>query len=223
MSRIEAVVFDFDGLILDTEYAEYVATAEAFERYGARLDEDEYAAIIGSSWNALDALLERATMPVPPRDELRTAFHARTREIHRTLEVLPGVTTWLADANQRGLPLAIASTSSEHWVTDHLARLGLLDAFSVLACCGGGEVYPAKPAPDCYIAACDALGIAPGNALAVEDSANGVRAAKAAGLWCVAVPNPLTRRLDLGAADVQLASLADATLVEVIDRVLERG
>ena len=80
-----------------------------------------------------------------------------------------------------------------------------------------------KPAPDCYRVACELLGADPGNALAVEDSANGIAAAKAAGLWCVAVPNALTQRLDLSAADLQLASLADKSLADVIATIDGRG
>jgi HAD superfamily hydrolase (TIGR01509 family) len=216
---IDAVVFDFDGLIIDTEMADYRASAEAFERYGALLSEDEFSTIIGSHWDAYVVLEERATLPLPARDELRATHDARTRELHADLVVLPGVVDWLESARDADLALAIASTSSERWVSEHLDRLGLREWFPVLSCCGLGSAMPAKPAPDCYLAACAALGVAPQRALAIEDSANGVTAAKAAGLWCVAVPNPLTRRLDLSAADVQLASLADASLAEVIARV----
>jgi HAD superfamily hydrolase (TIGR01509 family) len=213
---IRAVIFDFDGLILDTESAEYRASVETFARYGSELTEDEFAEIVGSSWDAYTALRERATKPLPSKEEVRAAFNARTREIHETLTVLPGVETWIADVLAAGLGIAIASTSSEEWVSGHLHRLGLRDRFPILSCCGLGQVMPAKPAPDCYVAACDALGVAPDQALAVEDSANGVAAAKAAGLWCVAVPNPLTKRLDFSAADLRLASLTQATLAEVI-------
>jgi HAD superfamily hydrolase (TIGR01509 family) len=213
---IRAVVFDFDGLILDTESAEYQASVEAFARFGCELTEDEFSAIVGTNWDAYDALQERVAVTLPPREELRAAHEARCAELHTELAALPGVADWIASAQAADMKLAIASTSSEKWVSSHLARLGLLHNFPVLSCCALGKVLPAKPAPDCYVAACEALGVDPSNALAVEDSATGIAAAKAAGLWCVAVPNPLTRRLDLSAADVQLVSLADASLDEVI-------
>jgi HAD superfamily hydrolase (TIGR01509 family) len=216
---IDAVVFDFDGLILDTEAAEHRATVEVFSRFGCELSEDEYSSIVGSSWDAYTALEERAKVPIPPRAELRAAYDARTRELHAELDILPGVVEWIQEIRERGLKVAIASTSSESWVTGHLDRIGLGHAFEVFSCCGLGEVMPAKPAPDCYVDACKQLGVPPKHALAVEDSINGVLAAKAAGLWCVAVPNPLTRRLDLSAADVQLASLADASLAQVLSRL----
>jgi HAD superfamily hydrolase (TIGR01509 family) len=220
---ISAVVFDFDGLILDTESADYRASAEAFARYGSELTEEEFSAIIGTHWDAYTVLMDRATLPLPPKNELRATHDARTRELHEELDILPGVAAWIDTAQGTGLRLAIASTSSVRWVTDHLDRLGLLDAFPVLSCCGLGSVLPPKPAPDCYLAACDALGVEPRSALAVEDSANGVTAAKGAGLWCVAVPNALTRRNDLSAADMQLTSLADASLGDVIQTIHARG
>jgi HAD superfamily hydrolase (TIGR01509 family) len=220
---IDAVVFDFDGLILDTEWAEFRASVETFNRYGGELTEEEFSHITGSDWDGYEALVERATRPLPPREELRAAHDARTRELHKELDVLPGVTSWLDAARGAGFGIAIASTSSERWVTEHLDRLGLRGYFHALSCCGLGKVFPAKPAPDCYLNACDLLGVSPRRALAIEDSRNGVTAAKAAGLYCLAVPNPLTRRLDLSAADAQLESLAEATLDEVIQTIRERG
>jgi HAD superfamily hydrolase (TIGR01509 family) len=219
-ARIDAVVFDFDGLILDTESAEFRASSEVFERYGCTLSEAEFSEIIGTSWNGFDVLQERATLPLPPREQLRAAYASRIAELHTELEVLAGVTAWIAQAKQAGRHLAIASTSSESWVGGHLDRLGLRDSFDVLSCCGLGAVMPAKPAPDCYVNACAALGVAPSRALAIEDSVTGLAAAKAAGLWCVVVPNPLTRRLDFSAADVQLNSLAEKTLEDVIANLL---
>jgi HAD superfamily hydrolase (TIGR01509 family) len=216
---IDAVVFDFDGLILDTESVEFRASAEVFERYGCELTEDEFSVVTGSNWDGFEELVQRATVPLPPREELKIAYEARTRELHTELEVLPGVADWIKEAQASGLRLGIASTSSDAWVTGHLDRLGLRDAFETFSCCGLGEVMPAKPAPDCYQNACKQLAVAPERALAVEDSVNGLIAAKTAGLWCVAVPNPLTRRLDFSAADVQLGSLADATLDDVIGRL----
>ena len=113
-----------------------------------------------------------------------------------------------------GLPVGIASSSPAHWITGHLTRLDFTDRFAVVACCDDDR--PPKPAPDVYVAACEELRVAPARSLAIEDSAHGVAAAKAAGLWCVAVPGPLTRGLDFSAADITLESLADATLADVL-------
>ena len=170
---IDAVVFDFDGLIVDTESSSFNAWVETYAEYGCTLVEAE--------------------------------------------PVRPGVIAWLDEIAALQLPLAIASSSPRHWCGGHLTRLELAPRFSTVMCCDGER--PPKPAPDVYLAACEALGVVPARALAIEDSAHGVTAAKTAGLWCVAVPGPLTRSLDFGAADVVLTSLADATLAEVLDRL----
>ena len=217
---IRGVVFDFDGLILDTEMPSYLSWLEVFEHFGCALDQDEHALTIGAHFNRWDLLVERATVPLPPRDEVLAAKNARHHELVGQAVVQPGVVEWLDQASAAGLALAIASSSDSAWVRGHLDRLGLLDRFTFISCCEDG--VPPKPAPDCYLAACEAIGVDPGSALAVEDSANGVHAAKAAGMWCVAVPNALTRRLDLSAADVQLESLADITLAEVLQSIAER-
>jgi beta-phosphoglucomutase-like phosphatase (HAD superfamily) len=106
--------------------------------------------------------------------------------------------------------MAIASSSSESWVTEHLARLELLEHFTVLSCWEEG-LQP-KPAPDVYLRALDRLGVAATEAVAFEDSPNGIAAAKAAGLRCIAVPNQMTAALDLSAADHVAASFLDLDL-----------
>ena len=123
---------------------------------------------------------------------------------------------WLDAADALQLPVAIASSSPRSWVEKHLGHLGLTSRFAAIACFGDG--LAGKPAPDTYLAACAAIGVQPRAAIAIEDSPHGVAAAKAAGLWCIAVPHEITARLDLSHADLLLSSLAEQTLQEVLDR-----
>jgi HAD superfamily hydrolase (TIGR01509 family) len=219
-ARIEGLVFDFDGLILDTEGPVLTAWQEAFEAHGCPpLTIEEWAAEIGTA-GGLDLVELIRTRATRPFDE--DAMHARRRlrrdELLARETTRPGVHPWLDEADARGLALAIASSSRRDWVEPHLDRLGLLHRFAYIACFGEHGLA-AKPAPDTYLAACAAVGVQPGAALAIEDSPHGVTAAKAAGLWCVAVPHVITERLDLSHADVRLRSLADASLAEVLGRL----
>jgi HAD superfamily hydrolase (TIGR01509 family) len=217
MRSIDAVVFDFDGLILDTEMPSYLSWAEVFAQFGCELSEDDHAHNIGAQFDRMTLLRQRAARPLPPDDEIRAIKQRRHLELLAEIDVLPGVVEWLDDAHALGMPVAIASSSPSDWVLEHLDRVGLLSRFRAVVCCDNG--MPPKPSPDCYAAACNALGVAPARALAVEDSANGIAAARAAGLACVVVPNALTQRLDLSAADVRLTSLADASLRDVAARL----
>ncbi len=122
-----------------------------------------------------------------------------------TREIVAGVVELFREARDTGLKVGIASSSSRDWVCGHLERLAFIEGWDVIVCRADAE--RAKPAPDLYLKAVDALGVQPHEAIALEDSPNGVTAAKAAGLWCVAVPGPLTRDLDLSHADVRLSSL----------------
>jgi HAD superfamily hydrolase (TIGR01509 family) len=213
---IEAVVFDFDGLILETEMPVFVGWQEEFLAHGSEpLTFELWSAEIGTN-RGLDlvALLrETATRPV---DEF--ALHERRRaridELVALEELRPGVEAWLDEADALGLRLAVASSSLADWVEPHLVRLGIRDRFEHVAC--RGEGLSAKPAPDVYLSACRAIGVAPHAALAVEDSPHGVRAAKSAGLRCVAVPHAITEQLDLSEADVRLASLASMSLRAIV-------
>ena len=123
----------------------------------------------------------------------------------------------LDEAAALGLRLAIASSSPRAWIDDHLAHLGLSDRFEVTRT--ADDVARTKPDPELYVSACAALGVAPHEAVAIEDSPNGIRAAKAAGLACVACPNPLTSLLPMDAADCVVPSLADVTLAGLLARL----
>jgi HAD superfamily hydrolase (TIGR01509 family) len=215
---IRAVVFDFDGLILDTEVPVYEAWVHAFETYGCGpITMDEWAKEIGTN-GALDLVAmmrERATKPFD-EDEMHELRRIRREELQALEDVRPGIVQWLDDADARGLQLAIASSSPTDWVEYHLEAIGLRDRFRFLACFG--DDIAAKPEPDSYQAACRALGVDPANAIAVEDSPHGVMAAQAAGLRCIAVPNAITAQLDLTHADIVVNSLAEFSLADALRR-----
>lgn len=217
-----AIVFDFDGLILDTETPLARGWADVFGRYGCPpLTVADWGTVIGSA-AAIDpvaVLVQRAALAglAVDSEAARRAGYDAVHELIDAEIVRPGVEAWLDGADKLGLATAIASSSSAGWVEGHLDRLGLLHRFQALACHRPGVA--AKPAPDLYLMACAELGINGHETIAVEDSPNGIAAAKAAGLRCVAVPNELTRQLDLSRADLVVGSLADAGLDEVLDRL----
>ena len=215
MSR--ALVFDFDGLILDTEGPEFKAWQEIYVAHGCHLALQTWAACIGTR-DAFDPYADLAARAGRALDTaaIRAAHEARVAELIAFEPVRPGVRDYLDAARRLGLGLAVASSSSRRWVVGHLERLGLADRFDVLRCVE--DVPRVKPHPDLYVAALNALGVSPVAAIALEDSPNGVLAAKRAGLFCVAVPNPLTAKLDLSAADIRLASLDELPLPALLRR-----
>jgi beta-phosphoglucomutase-like phosphatase (HAD superfamily) len=120
------------------------------------------------------------------------------------------VEQYISEAKRLGLKLGVASSSDCPWVYRHLERLGLREQFDSIKC--RDDVEKVKPSPDLYLAVLDDLGVGPREAIALEDSPHGITSAQAAGLFCVAVPNPLTRQLSTDHADLQLDSLADLRL-----------
>lgn len=213
---IRAVIFDFDGLVLDTELPIFAAWCAVFEAHDAVPPTiEEWSEGIGTTEGVdVEAWLhERAGRPVDfeATNQARRLHRDALLEIERAL---PGVESWLDEAAAAGYGIAIASSSPDDWVHDHLYRIGLRERFPTIVT-AGGELR-SKPAPDTYLEACARLGVEPRDALALEDSPNGITAAKAAGLRCVTVPHPLTEMLDLSAADLRLPSLAHCTLAEAL-------
>jgi HAD superfamily hydrolase (TIGR01509 family) len=212
---IHALIFDFDGLIIDTEWPDFRSWQETYQAYGCTLSRDEWSRWIGTL-GLFDpyAHLEGELGHPLDRTEVRIQRRARFSALMDGQPILPGVVPMLEAAQQRGLKLGIASSSPRSWVWGFLEPLGLASTFDTVQC--SDDVGATKPDPASYLAVLAALGATPEQAIALEDSPNGVRAAKRAGLYCVAVPNSMTRGLVLDQADLQVNSLADLSLDKLL-------
>ncbi len=170
--------------------------------------------------DTFDPFAELETRLGRPLD--REALTARRRQRFEVLMggvgPLPGVAEYVAEARRLGLKLGVASSSGREWVAGHLARFGLLEHFHAVRT--ADDVARVKPEPDLFLAVLDALGVAPARALVLEDSPNGILAARRAGIGrVVAVPNDLTRGLDLAGADLVLGALTDLPLAGLLGRL----
>jgi HAD superfamily hydrolase (TIGR01509 family) len=215
---IKGLIFDFDGVILDTETPEFKVLQDVFQTYGAFLPINEYSAALGSSFAAFDPFVyleEKIKRPID-HQALYKAYKERSLDIIKQQPLLPGVTQMLDRASQLGLSLAVASSSPYDWVASHLARLGLIERFDFILTCE--DVVHVKPDPELYLKSVAKMGIEPGEAIAFEDSPNGIKAARRAGLFCVAVPNPVTLQLDTDHADLVIDSLLSVTLDSLLEK-----
>ena len=218
--RRPCLVLDFDGTILDTEEPNYRSWAELWEHHGHELALSKWQAIIGTGqvfdpWVELEHRLGRPLDPTRNEDR-----RARRDELQALQGLRPGVLAWLADAEDLGVPVGIASSSPFGWVAGHLKRLEIEHRFACIVCCD--DEIPAKPNPISYRLACDRLNAEQSHSVAVEDSPHGLAAAGAAGLFTVAVPHGLTADLDLSAADLSAASLDSLSLSDVLAEASRR-
>jgi HAD superfamily hydrolase (TIGR01509 family) len=216
---INTLLFDFDGLILDTETPDYTAWQEIYAGYGCTLSIHEWGTIIGGSGFAdFDAVatLEKQTGRKLDHAALNTRWRKRGDELIADQDVLPGVREYLEAARRLGLHLAIASSSDHAWVDGHLKRLGLWEYFEAVIC--SDDVLRTKPDPELFVRALAALNTRAEESLVFEDSPNGVKAAKAAGIRVIAVPNGLTEQLSITGADLVLPSLAALPLEDLLLR-----
>ena len=197
----EVALLDFDGLVIDTEYAGWKSWSELYTLHGLELTEQEWAHQCGREvmfepWEPLEA---RGLRDRPQLDQRRLL---RRDEL---LVVLPGVREFLDRMHAARQRVGIVSNSPLKWIHRNLERHGIDPrSFAVII---GGKDHPPKPSPERYLRAVFELGIAPHDAVAVEDSAKGVMAAVAAGLRCVAIASRITRHSDLSGAHHRLASL----------------
>ncbi|MDG2111267.1 MAG: HAD-IA family hydrolase [Actinomycetota bacterium] len=212
-----ALIFDFDGTIVDTESPTHHSTAEIWRAHGLELDFEWWVQGLGS--HRKDAWiheLERLTGGPIDRVQLMEDRRRIKDQITDAQPVLPGVSELLAAAVDRGLPLAVGSSSEHEWVDRHLDRVGLMHRFDHVVCRDdvGGR---AKPEPDVFLRAVELLGAHPDDVVVIEDSHNGVLAARAAGLRSVVVPNPLVGHLDFPEATMRLDTLDAHTPHDLLD------
>ena len=213
---LRAVIFDFDGLIIDTESVGYQTWREIFESAGHELPIERYAQVVGTNFhNAydprrdLEALTERAF----DWDEVEERRRLRERELHEGMTVLPGVVERLREASLLGLRTAVASSSPRSWVEPWLEQLELRDHFHHITTVD--DTGKVKPDPSLFVHAAESLGAQPDEVVIFEDSLNGLRAALAAGMRCIVVPGPMTRHLEFDGAFRRVQSLAEVALAEL--------
>ena len=206
---LDAVVFDFDGLILDTETPAFTSTATVFAEHGVELDRDWWLSIIGVAdhphWTEL---LEHALgRSLGNRDEVIAARNLVKNAETEAKPIQPGVVELLDGCRDAGVRVAIASSSHSPWVCGHLERLGLIDRFAFVAT--RDLVAAGKPAPDLFALAVDQLDADPARSIGIDDSPAGVASAKAAGLMAIGVPGGMTATADFAEADLVVGSVAD--------------
>jgi HAD superfamily hydrolase (TIGR01509 family) len=217
----DAVVFDLDGTIVDTEQPSYEAWRRTWADHGEELRLEEWVLCVGRGPELFDPLAVLGERVGPDFEPVvvHQANRALEDELVARTVVRDGVVAWLDEAAEAGVPVGLASSSPRRWVDDHLGRLGLAHRFTTVQT--KTEVGVTKPDPAAYLAACAALGVSPARALAVEDSANGLAAATAAGMATVVFPNPITAGLDLSAADLLIADLTSWTLAGAWKAIVE--
>ena len=216
---IRLLIFDFDGLIVDTEVPAYQAWQEIYQKYDCNLPLSTWVTCIGGSADIFSPYdyLEKQLGRAIERGEIRSKYRQRYIELVEMEPILPGVKDYIDDAKRLGLKVALASSSSHSWVDGHLSRLGLIEHFDCIKC--SENVKDVKPDPALYQSVLDELELRADEGIVLEDSANGILAGKRAGLFCVAVPNPMTCHLSLDLADLRLTSLADLPLEKLLLRV----
>ncbi len=186
---LRALIFDFDGTILDTETLEFRRWEGLYQQYGRELALTDWQQGIGT-WNAFDPWLGLPDEVQARREQVHTELHAQIVADIQAADLRPGVREVFVQAQAAGLRLALCTSSSHSWIDPWLAQHGLDGVFEVTAT--RGDVARVKPDPELYLLACARLGLPPADCLALEDSLNGATAAAAAGLRVLVVPNEVT-------------------------------
>jgi len=214
---LKALIFDFDGLILDTETPEVLTWQSIYREHGFELPVEEWAKTVGgwgiSNFDAAEHLADIS--------EGRLAL-SYLRELHRkecdkiihTSPILPGVTAMIEQAQEKGVRVAVGSSSTHSWVDTHLKRLGIFERFDHIVCQDDVQTGRSKPYPDIFLEALSRLNVHASEAVVFEDSVNGVTAARRAGIFVVGVPNPLTETMGVR-GDITVSSLAQVSLHEL--------
>ncbi|HZP72644.1 MAG TPA: HAD family phosphatase [Gaiellaceae bacterium] len=217
---VRAFLFDFDGLILDTETASRAGWQWLYREHGHELPPDRWALMVGTvdGWDIWGHLEELVGGPLD-RERENQRRYARELTLLEAEELRPGIAEYLEATERHGLKRAIVSSASRYWIDMHLTRLERALGWDAIVT-ADHDAERAKPRPTLYLEALEQLGVGAGEAVAFEDSPNGAAAAKAAGIFVVGVPNTVTRDLGLAEhADLVVDSLADLPPDELLARL----
>jgi HAD superfamily hydrolase (TIGR01509 family) len=214
---IKALIFDFDGLMIETEICDYQAWLEIYREYGLDYPVQEWQELIGTYENVPVPLdrLDRLKGPID-REAIDTRRRERSTELALQQELLPGVMDYLVEGQRMGLKMAIASSSPRVWLEHFLEPRNLTAYVQVVVT--GDTVSQVKPSPELFNSALQKLGVKPDEAVVFEDSFKGLQAARAARIRCVIIPSNLTRGMDFKEADLLLKSLDSLPLETLLEQ-----
>ena len=215
---VAAVVFDFDGLLMDTESTSLLSWEFEWNKWGLVLDRSTF--FVDHGGDVTEQRYARLAAEVGPDFDRDTSHSRRTAyrdRLHDELDLAAGLRDWLSEAADVGLRIAVASSSPRSWLEEHLGRARVLEQFEVIA--AGDEVACHKPAPDVYQLALKRLDVSADSAVAVEDTGHGVAAAHAAGLRCIAIPNPFVDPARVSSADLVITSATELGLVAALRKL----
>ena len=217
---LKALIFDFDGLILDTETPEVLVWQDIYKEHGFELPVEEWEKTVGgygiSSFDPAQNLSHLSQGRLDPA-ALKARYRREADALIHANPILPGIMELIGSAKENGLRVAIGSSSPHSWVDTHAQRLDIYHHFDHIICQDDVAPGRTKPHPDIYLKALETLQVDKTEAVVFEDSPNGVLASKRAGVFVVAVPNPLTAKMNVQ-GDLTVSSLAELTLQDLMDR-----
>ena len=220
---LKALIFDFDGLILDTETPEVLVWQSIYEEHGFDLPFHEWEKTVGgygvSNFDPADHLAHLSSGRLDPVS-LKARYRRESDVLIHANPVLPGVIEMIEQAKRNELKVAIGSSSPHAWVDSHAKRLGIFDYFDLVICQEDVAPGRTKPNPDIYLKVLDQLEVKNDAAVVFEDSLNGVQAARNAEIFVVAVPNPLTAKMKV-AGDLTVSSLAELSLQALSENLVK--
>lgn len=219
VERLKAIIFDFDGLILDTEYPEYLALCSIYDEYCMEVSMDLFGLNIGTHDAQFDPYehLANAREVKVSREEFINDWEARKDRLVEQQPAMPGVIELITSAKEAGLKLAIGSSSPLSWVGSLAKRLEIFDLFDVIVT--RDDVSRTKPSPEIFQLAAKKLDVAPEHCVVLEDSLNGLVAAKAAGIRSVWIPNKVTQHMVVDEDQPRVTSMAQVS-VNTLDQLL---
>jgi beta-phosphoglucomutase family hydrolase len=215
MQDVRALIFDMDGVLVDSEPLHLAAYQELFHPHGIEYTEEHNQEFLGCKDIAMaHILVDRYKLSLTPADLVQNKETILARLLRQEAVMRPGVVQLLETAVALKLPCAVASSATMGTIELVVDVLGIRSYFQCLT--SGDEVAHGKPAPDVFLLAAERLSVAPQHCLVVEDTFNGIKAAKAAGMYCIAIPCDATVHQDHSAADLNLRSLEEVCLESLI-------
>ncbi len=215
---IKGLIFDFDGIILDTETPDLITWQTIYREYGGVFNYEKYARCIGMAYENYEPAMDLIKqVPSLNKEAIQQKWITLEKQLLEKQSIAPGILDYLQTARSLKLKTAIASSSENSWVTGHLKDRELFQYFDFIHTVD--ETHLPKPDPALYLLCLKSMQLQPKEAIAFEDSPNGISSAKSAGIFCIAVPNHATRSLNLNQADLILDSLEQISLPNLLKQI----